>query len=1015
MGTDLGGVRVHRGDQASAAARSVGALAYTHGSHVVFGSGQWAPGSQAGRRLLAHELAHVVQQSGGSPSLALSAVGDRVQRVPIPAQSPAADDKPQPPPLPAQKPTATPLGQTMVFENVTLGTNTDYVMPVLRDYIAKHGESEAKDFRDRLRDHIFEQIPESDRIAIATAERHRAVPTGPLSNNATIYVAVYESLDAILWANKKWLDDFEAQAKQVVLGMLQDSEDRVNEERIRYGVSWETVMGTRWGMGKGGAPIPYRTPITQYAMKDTPGSRALAEAATGILTRKRAFDAAQDTMEQYGKDVVGGALGEMIKERHGNDADRKQLAHLNELRAARNLAKRDLDVFRIQKSTEFPILAAYTSDEKISERDLETLQELAKGESPRATYAIGSQIKARLQDIASVRKDITEHDGEDTKIWRVPRIIAGTRALTGATPGTMYGRLVDDKIKDEAPGVLTSILLGLLQLVLVIAAPFTGGLTLIPAAAISVGQAYVHFREYERAQLLRGTDFGALALSSEDPSLFWLAVDIIGAGFDVGAAAGAAVKLFRALAPAARAARSARTAEQIEHAAQDLERTARELGGETLAKSVGRDARVGSTASKVGETADEANALARAGEQMAKTELVAAEAAESIAGRMVKVSEAGGIWSCASPCTLLRERYRGLLRRKGTNWETRLKALEDEAARIPKGKAGAAARQQVAERAAGLEREMRTAAMPGEWTSPLSKGTAADVAEFKDMVKRRGSVAAELDHHPPNWTGKDEARFRYGKSVEAEPNYRWTLDENGGLRYDRTDINLPERQFNPATGEFEEAAEGANIIRATKGPQQTVELGKLSRKQQGAMKAAFEKRAKLIAERDRLEALDEAGKLGDKGGERLRKLYGEVNEESRQLGENAAAGVMTNKGGKKLYPLGKPYSTAGDFDQVWQVGNELYIVEAKGGSSGLGSRALKSGAHAEQGTREYAMSVAENMARNGATKEIRALGDRMRDLIKSGKIKYVLVRAPVGEEAGRAVLRDVQVSEFVLR
>src|SRR5262249_16606132 len=160
----------------------------------------------------------------------------------------------------------------------------------------------------------------------------------------------------------------------------------------------------------------------------------------------------------------GGNIGELIKERHGNQQDRKQLDHLNELRAARNLAKRDLDVFRIQKSTEFPILAAYTSDEDISETDLERLQDLAKGKSPTATSMIGSQIKSRLEHIAEVRTDIVDHDGEDTKIWRVPRIIDGTRAITGATPGTMYGRLVDDKVKDEAPGVLTSILLGLLQL-----------------------------------------------------------------------------------------------------------------------------------------------------------------------------------------------------------------------------------------------------------------------------------------------------------------------------------------------------------------------------------------------------------------------------------------------------------------------------------------------------------------------------------------------------------------------
>jgi Domain of unknown function (DUF4157) len=60
-------VRVHTGARAAASTRAISALAYTTGSDVVFSPGQYAPHSPAGRRLLAHELAHVVQQD---PSLA---------------------------------------------------------------------------------------------------------------------------------------------------------------------------------------------------------------------------------------------------------------------------------------------------------------------------------------------------------------------------------------------------------------------------------------------------------------------------------------------------------------------------------------------------------------------------------------------------------------------------------------------------------------------------------------------------------------------------------------------------------------------------------------------------------------------------------------------------------------------------------------------------------------------------------------------------------------------------------
>ena len=65
FGRDFSHVRVHGGDEASEAARSVDAAALTLGSDIVFGSGRLQPNSDRGRRLLAHELTHVVQQGGG--------------------------------------------------------------------------------------------------------------------------------------------------------------------------------------------------------------------------------------------------------------------------------------------------------------------------------------------------------------------------------------------------------------------------------------------------------------------------------------------------------------------------------------------------------------------------------------------------------------------------------------------------------------------------------------------------------------------------------------------------------------------------------------------------------------------------------------------------------------------------------------------------------------------------------------------------------------------------------------
>jgi hypothetical protein len=81
LGEDFDDVRVHTDAEAARSAHDVGARAYTVGHHVVFGRGEYQPQAPSGRRLLAHELAHVVQQAPAA-----------VRRQPVspPANPPAA-------------------------------------------------------------------------------------------------------------------------------------------------------------------------------------------------------------------------------------------------------------------------------------------------------------------------------------------------------------------------------------------------------------------------------------------------------------------------------------------------------------------------------------------------------------------------------------------------------------------------------------------------------------------------------------------------------------------------------------------------------------------------------------------------------------------------------------------------------------------------------------------------------------------------------------------------------------
>ena len=83
FGRDFSDVRLHTDQQAAETAHAINARAFTLGRNVVFGADMYAPHSHSGRRLLAHELTHVIQQgrAGSALSTPQSSVGEtRVQR-----------------------------------------------------------------------------------------------------------------------------------------------------------------------------------------------------------------------------------------------------------------------------------------------------------------------------------------------------------------------------------------------------------------------------------------------------------------------------------------------------------------------------------------------------------------------------------------------------------------------------------------------------------------------------------------------------------------------------------------------------------------------------------------------------------------------------------------------------------------------------------------------------------------------------------------------------------------------
>ncbi|MCK5013334.1 MAG: DUF4157 domain-containing protein [Candidatus Omnitrophica bacterium] len=78
--TDFSQVRMHTDTRAGESAQAVNAQAFTVGQDVVFGMGQYAPGTSAGRRLIGHELTHVVQQRGNTHVSGVDSLEGLIQR-----------------------------------------------------------------------------------------------------------------------------------------------------------------------------------------------------------------------------------------------------------------------------------------------------------------------------------------------------------------------------------------------------------------------------------------------------------------------------------------------------------------------------------------------------------------------------------------------------------------------------------------------------------------------------------------------------------------------------------------------------------------------------------------------------------------------------------------------------------------------------------------------------------------------------------------------------------------------
>jgi hypothetical protein len=700
FGRDFSDVRIHTGLAAAEAADSVGARAFTLDRNVVFGAGNFAPESQHGRWLIAHELAHVAQNAGSSSSQKIfrqpeSSGGESAS---LPTGDIAAA-------TPVEVELNPPHGaEIMWFRGVLIAEDEAFLRQQMQRLILDMGIEGADSWYRAMQGRPDFGLPLP--FSAHTRGYGGMRPRSPLDarrdseeeRRRTFFAPVVDRVyRQVRTEALDFMGQFENRARDVTRDILRESEARVNAERIRYGLERESHEVRTYRGCHGDRDCATTTTQYTHRMANTASSQGLLGAARDLQAKQNEINAilrlrstlVRSVTRRWGHEI------ETIEEisDHGR---------YNELTSQAEAKRQEYDLMLSLFQERYPILASIG-------RDPAAVNRLANaGVSPLGAAVLNEQIYETLNNINEVRSELVP--GGDVDIWKLPEIVHLTKQATGATSDTILGRMHARLVDEEAHRLgFIRRLTGIAQAVLVIglaviAAIPTGGGSLavagtalagLAAAGLSFYQAAQHLREFQLERAMTGTDFDrARAISTEEPSLFWLAVDIIGAALDVGPALRATRQLlqvgqrsFRALRELARRAVTAtgadaaeslvalrRAAEGTEYGgarlAQRLEQTVeriRQAGGSperALARAAGHEAQAAErAAAAIGREADRA----------------LASAPTRLGGHTVRVTPSGWLVRCTL-CGQLREEFASELARN-PDLATRLFATEERAAR----------------------------------------------------------------------------------------------------------------------------------------------------------------------------------------------------------------------------------------------------------------------------------------------------------------------------------------------
>lgn len=561
---DFTAVRVHDDAQAHGLARAVSARAFTVGRDVVFGAGHFAPDTDTGRQLLAHELTHVLQQGAAPPT-----AGTVVQRDVDPAQISVSE-----PPVERRQS----LGAAWYVEMdpatsiVAAGTEVTFHLRNSQNLEIQQWEEEVPGFGQkpvfiltdakgqhwRGKTTIIKPYHSAYKTTLNTPGKYRAAFWGrPIerhgdstrSSGTEILVSVDFDVLGDLTADKPVAADVAATSARD-LQHFEDSEASEGE----IAAAFERIAVRR-----------------AFAVLED--NRQEAEEQLALYTR----GAGGKTAGQAAEALHAVAEFDFLLQRHW-----ELTFHADSVkREADKAGRRDLVGFqqeRRQKLAElratlieaFPALGVIHRDQEESVRNL--------GKSPSELQTV---VQAGLRKVL-VDIEATKHllaSGE-LPILDVAPILAETRKALSVDANPRVRGSVDKLLKNRASAELKQgLVLGATQLLLL----FVPGIGPYLAAALGIGLAARSWKKVGELQTAAGAGVRAGLIDQDelDRAAFWAAVDTIFAALDLGTTAKEAFEVAKKVVPQVRNAVGRITGREAEATAGVLN------GAERLSESAG--------------------------------------------------------------------------------------------------------------------------------------------------------------------------------------------------------------------------------------------------------------------------------------------------------------------------------------------------------------------------------------------------------------------------------------------